>query len=138
MHTNPKKGPFHERFPSKLFWRCVRGMLPHKQPRGASALGRLKCFEGIPYPYSEQKRQVVPEALKYLRIQQNRKFCVLGDLCHLIGWKYQDLVNRLEEKRKKKSSLWYQNKQAKLKKKKAADSTGDSKKIVAQLAKFGY
>ncbi len=39
-HTNPKKGPFHERFPSKLFWRCVRGMLPHKKPRGAKALGK--------------------------------------------------------------------------------------------------
>ncbi len=75
-------------------------------------LGKLKCFEGIPYPYSERKRQVVPEALKYLRIQQYRKFCILGDLCHLIGWKYQDLVKRLEEKRKTKSSLWYQNKQA--------------------------
>jgi ribosomal protein uL13 len=32
--TNPKKGPFHERAPSRVFQRVVRGMLPHRTPRG--------------------------------------------------------------------------------------------------------
>jgi len=26
-------------------------MLPHKTPRGAAALGKLKVFEGVPAPY---------------------------------------------------------------------------------------
>ena len=37
--TNPKHGPLHLRFPSKVMWRTIRGMVPHKTPRGASAMG---------------------------------------------------------------------------------------------------
>ena len=46
MNTNPKKGPYHFRAPSKIFWKAVRGMLPHKLHRGKEALDRLKTFEG--------------------------------------------------------------------------------------------
>ena len=38
--TNPKRGLHHYRAPSRIFWRTVRGMLPHKTPRGAAALGK--------------------------------------------------------------------------------------------------
>ena len=82
-NTNPRKGPFHYKSPSRMFWRAVRGMIPHKTARGAAALGRLKCFEGIPFPYDQKKRMVVPEALKILRMQPHRKFTVLGDLAQL-------------------------------------------------------
>jgi large subunit ribosomal protein L13Ae len=34
-------------------------MIPHKTPRGAAALGKLKVFEGIPAPYDTKKRQVI-------------------------------------------------------------------------------
>lgn len=40
--TNPKWGPFHHRAPSRVFHRVVRGMLPHKTTRGATALNNLK------------------------------------------------------------------------------------------------
>lgn len=40
--TNPKKGPVHYRAPSRMLWRTVRGMLPHKTARGAAALQRIK------------------------------------------------------------------------------------------------
>ena len=44
-NTNPTRGgPFHFLAPSRIFWRCVRGMLPHKTARGAAALGRLKVL----------------------------------------------------------------------------------------------
>merc|ERR1712173_457818 len=59
MNTNPSKGPYHFRAPSKIFWRTVRGMLPHKLERGRLALERLKVFEGIPPPYDKKKRMVV-------------------------------------------------------------------------------
>lgn len=36
---NPRKWIVHYRAPSRIFWRSVRGMLPHKFPRGAAALG---------------------------------------------------------------------------------------------------
>merc|ERR1711915_49883 len=36
----PSRGPFHFRAPGKIFWRCVRGMVPHKTERGKAAQGR--------------------------------------------------------------------------------------------------
>jgi large subunit ribosomal protein L13Ae len=75
-------------------------MLPHKTPRGAAALAKLKVFEGIPAPYDTKKRQVVPKALKVLQLKNHRKFCVLGDLCAQVGWKKHTLLQKLEENRK--------------------------------------
>jgi len=68
MNHNPTRGFKHYRAPSRIFWKTVRGMLPHKSPRGAAALGRLKVFEGIPAPYDCVKRIVVPDALKVVRL----------------------------------------------------------------------
>merc|ERR1711918_264918 len=67
MSSNPKHGPLHYRAPSKILWRTIRGMVPHKSARGAAALDRLKAFEGIPHPYDRKKRMVMPAALKVLR-----------------------------------------------------------------------
>lgn len=39
MVHNPWRGAMHYRSPSRVFWRAVRGMLPHKTDRGAAALG---------------------------------------------------------------------------------------------------
>lgn len=77
-----------------MFWRTVRGMIPHKTPRGAAAMARLKCFEGIPPPYDKKKRVVVPQALRVLRLKPGRKYCTVGRLGHEFGWKYQDVVSR--------------------------------------------
>jgi large subunit ribosomal protein L13Ae len=60
-------------------------MVPHKTKRGAAALERLKAFEGIPPPYDQVKRMVVPDALKALRLQHGHKFCKLGDLAHSVS-----------------------------------------------------
>src|ERR1700753_2209454 len=77
-----------------MFWRTVRGMIPHKTSRGAAAMERLKCFEGIPPPYDHKKRLVVPQALRVLRLKAGRKYCTVGRLGHEFGWKYQDVVAR--------------------------------------------
>ena len=73
MNTNPSPGPYHFRAPSRIFWRTVRGMLPHKTKRGQAALERLKVFDGIPPPYDKKKRMVVPAALKVVRLKPTRK-----------------------------------------------------------------
>merc|ERR1711874_350321 len=112
MNSNPKQGPLHYRSPSKILWRTIRGMVPHKTPRGAAALDRLKTYEGIPHPYDRKKRMVVPSCLKVLRIRPERKFCRLGDLSSQNGWKHGDLVPRLESKRKVKSDAFYKKKKA--------------------------
>lgn len=88
-------GPFHFRAPSRIFYKTVRGMIPHKTPRGAAALDRLKVFEGVPPPYDKKKRVVVPRALRVLRLKPGRKYCTVGRLSHEVGWKYQDVVARL-------------------------------------------
>merc|ERR1711976_354352 len=107
MNTNPNHGPYHFRAPSKIFWRTVRGMLPHKLNRGKEALDRMKVFEGVPPPYDKVKRMVVPSALKVLRMKQRRRSCELGRLSHEVGWKYQTVVATLEAGRKVKSSHYY-------------------------------
>ncbi|XP_074601011.1 ribosomal protein L13A [Brevipalpus obovatus] len=106
-NVNPKRGPFHFRAPSKIFWRTVRGMLPHKTHRGAVALQRLRVKEGCPPPYDKQKKMVVPSALRILRLGPTRRFCVLGRLSHEVGWKYQPLIETLEARRKARSQIRY-------------------------------
>ena len=72
------QGPFHFRAPSRIFYKAARGMIPRKTKRGEAALERLKVFEGIPPPYDKQKRMVVPQALRVLRLKPGRKYCTVG------------------------------------------------------------
>jgi large subunit ribosomal protein L13Ae len=60
-------------------------MVPHKTKRGAAALERLKCFEGVPPPYDKVKRLVVPDALQVLRLQHGHRFCKLGQLAQSVS-----------------------------------------------------
>jgi large subunit ribosomal protein L13Ae len=112
VSTNPTKGPFHFRSPSRIFWRTVRGMVPHKTKRGVAAMERMKTFEGIPAPYDEQKRMVVPNALKVLRLLPGHKFCTLARLSSEVGWNYYDTITEMEDARKDKSAAFYKKKQA--------------------------
>merc|ERR1712039_236406 len=139
MNSNQKHGPLHYRSPSKILWRTIRGMVPHKTPRGAAALDRLKTYEGIPHPYDRKKRMVLPSCLKVLRIRPERKFCKLGDLSSQNGWKQKDLVERLESRRKVKSAAFYAKKKAS---KKTLQTAKDSVKLDTEdkdvLANAGY
>ena len=112
MNTKPSRGPFHFRAPSRIFWRTVRGMIPHKTKRGMEAMNRLKVFDGVPPPYDKVKRMVVPSALRVIRLKPGRRFCVLGRLSHEVGWKYQDVVKTLEEKRKAKAKVYFNHKKS--------------------------
>ena len=82
-------------------------MLPHKSPKGAEALGRLKVFEGVPAPYDTKKREVVPDALRSVKLASFRKFCTLGDLSSQVGWSKQTLVEQLENKRRSRAQVWH-------------------------------
>ncbi|XP_028412222.1 60S ribosomal protein L13a-like [Dendronephthya gigantea] len=126
MNTKPSRGPFHFRAPSRIFWRTVRGMVPHKTKRGMEAMNRLKVFEGVPPPYDKVKRMVVPSALRVVRLKPGRRFCVLGRLSHEVGWKYQDVVKTLEVKRKAKSAVYFQHKKTLLKLKAQAEKNKEN------------
>ena len=45
-NTNPVRGPFHYRSPARIFWRTVRGMIPHKTYRGKVAMARMQVQNG--------------------------------------------------------------------------------------------
>ncbi|KAK6498495.1 60S ribosomal protein L16B [Arthrobotrys musiformis] len=134
---NKTHGPFHFRAPSRIFYKAVRGMMPHKTARGTAAMERLKVFEGVPPPYDKKKRMVVPQALRVLRLRPGRKYCSVGRLSKEVGWKYADVVSKLEERRKVKGAAFYARKQAQIKAlsqaKKATTTKADE-----QLASYGY
>ena len=57
--------------------------------------GRLKVIEGCPAPYDTMKRQVIPDALRCVKLSSFRKYCVLGDLASQVGWNNGKLINEL-------------------------------------------
>merc|ERR1712223_1970430 len=127
-NVKPLRGPFHFRAPSKIFRRTVRGMIAHKTERGKLALKRLQTFEGVPPPYVKKKKMVIPSALKVLRLKAGRKYCSLGRLSHDVGWKYQDVIETLEAKRKVKAQDFYNRQVTK------AKAVADAEKAVAAKA----
>jgi large subunit ribosomal protein L13Ae len=139
-NTNPTRGPWHYRAPSRILWRVVRGMIPHKTERGKAALERLKVFEGIPHPFDRLKRECVPAALKSLRLKPGRKFCRLGDLATHVGWKHDNLISKLETTRKTKSAAYYTTKKQlnKLRTQATKNVAAKVDPINKQLQAFGY
>ena len=110
MNTNPARGHRHQRSPAKIFERTIRGMVPHKSPRGGEALSRLRCYEGVPEEYAKVKRMVVPDAYRVTRLRPDRAYITLGDLSAKFGWKHADLIKRMEAKRLAEASEYYKNK----------------------------
>ena len=137
-NTNPRRQFKHFRSPSRMFWRIIRGMLPHKTARGAAALQRLKVFEGMPHPYDKKKKMVVPMALKVLRLKSYRNSCQVGDLMSNLGWNKADICKSLEVKRKEKSQTYYERKQKKELAWKKTFTDGRLAKVNGELAKFGF
>lgn len=139
-NINPKRGAIHHRAPSKIFIRTVRGMLPHKTSRGDAALMKLRAVEGVPPPLDKMKRMVIPSALRAVRLNPRRKFCSVGRLSHEVGWKYQNVIETLELKRKAKASLRYakQKRDDKLRAEAKQVVAAKLKKEAAILESYGY
>ena len=137
-NTNPRKCHIHWRAPSRIFWKTCRGMIPHKTARGQAALDRLKTYEGIPYPYDHKKRMVVPEALKIVRLKDNRKYCNVGELASHMGWTKKDTVDTLEEKRKVKAAKFWELKKKKIDAKDKAKNHKDVQELNKTLSQYGF
>mmetsp|Transcript_9261 Transcript_9261/g.17697 ORF Transcript_9261/g.17697 Transcript_9261/m.17697 type:complete len:203 (+) Transcript_9261:4917-5525(+) len=138
--TNPRRGPFHQRAPSMIFFKAVRGMIPRKTSHGQAALNRLKVFDGVPYPFDTKKKMVVPEALRVLRLTPGRRYTVLGELADKIGWKHKDLIERLEGKRLEKASQWHTRKLEKeaVKEKAVSRISSDLAPLQQTLKELGF
>jgi large subunit ribosomal protein L13 len=59
---HPGKGPFHPRRPDQIVRRTVRGMLPHRLPKGQVAFKRLRVFLGVPLEFKDVTFQTIPQA----------------------------------------------------------------------------
>ena len=138
INTNPRRGFKHWKAPSRMFWKTVRGMLPHKEPRGEAALGRLRVYEGIPFPFDHQKRMVIPDALKCLRLKSRRNYCSLGDLATETGWTKAGIISTVEDKRKEKSAKFFAKKSEKLAARTTALKDTRLDAYNKELAKFGF
>ena len=121
-----------------MFWKAVRGMTPRKTARGEAAMGRLKSFEGIPYPYDHKRRMVIPDALKILHLKDHRKFTVIGELAAEMGWKQFKVVNKLEDRRREKCEKYWELKSRKLNAVKGAEKHKDLVEVKKELAKYGF
>ncbi|MEK6897399.1 MAG: 50S ribosomal protein L13 [Nanoarchaeota archaeon] len=53
-----QKGPKHSRLAHLIVKRAIRGMLSHKSGRGKEALGRIRCYEGVPEEFKDAKKIV--------------------------------------------------------------------------------
>merc|ERR1740138_1507709 len=84
-NSNPRKcGPIHYRTPAKIFQRVVRGMIPYKSVKGAAALSRLICYEGVSVSLDKTKRMVIPNALKLICKSKSRAEIKLGNVSSLV------------------------------------------------------
>ena len=138
-NTNPKKGPIHQKAPSRIVWRTIRGMIPHTTPKGAAAMGRVKCFDGAPVSLNAVKKMVIPDALKAVRLQPRAKYSILGNIAKECGWTKQDLIDDLEAKRIGKNHAWYLKKVEKAKKEKEAlKGNTELDKVNKELEQYGY
>lgn len=139
-NSNPRKGgPHHYKSPARLLWRCIKSMLPRKTERGAKALERVKVFEGMPYPYSHVKKNVVPSALRLLNLKKGRKFTVMGEFCEKIGYNKLAVVKKLEAAREEKAHSYFEKKVKVLEKiKEEANKLSDVQKLRTELAQYGY
>eukprot|EP00344_Euplotes_crassus_P000534 CAMPEP_0197013676 /NCGR_PEP_ID=MMETSP1380-20130617/67242_1 /TAXON_ID=5936 /ORGANISM="Euplotes crassus, Strain CT5" /LENGTH=208 /DNA_ID=CAMNT_0042438105 /DNA_START=24 /DNA_END=648 /DNA_ORIENTATION=+ len=139
--SNHRRGPFHHRSPSQMFLRTVRGMIPHKTKRGTLAMQRLRVYEGCPPPFDKSKKLVVPQALRVIRLRPGRVTARLGDVAQQVGWKYNDVIKALEEKRRARGKIYIERKKAILKARAKTASTIQTEELKAvkeSLSQLGY
>jgi large subunit ribosomal protein L13 len=80
----PTKGPFHYRRPNAIVRRTVRGMLPHRKPRGKEAYGRLKVHIGVPRNLENAEAISLPNATVD---RLKGRYVTIGEIAKNIGWK---------------------------------------------------
>jgi large subunit ribosomal protein L13 len=77
------RGPYYPKRPDGIFKRSIRGMLPHKKPRGREALSNVRVYVGNPYEDHDLEAEIL-EGTSLDRLS-NIKFVSLGDVSEDIG-----------------------------------------------------
>ena len=81
--VNPIYGPIHPRRPDNILRRMVRGMVPRKKPKGATAMKRLRVYIGMPSGIEESKMTKFEETTATRPIPV---YVTMGDLSRSLGW----------------------------------------------------
>ena len=81
--VNPIYGPIHPRRPDNILRRMVRGMVPRKKPKGATAMKRLRVYIGMPSGVDESKMTRFEETTATRPIPV---YVTMGDLSRSLGW----------------------------------------------------
>jgi large subunit ribosomal protein L13 len=79
----PMRGPYHYRRPDRLVRKTVRGMLPHRRPKGKQAFKRLRVYVGIPDNLKDKRAETLMKA------QAKKLTCArttVGEFAREIGW----------------------------------------------------
>ena len=76
------QGPSYPKQPDRIFRRSIRGMLPHKKPRGREAYENVRVYLGNPY---EENGEIL-EGTSLDRLS-NIKFVSLGEISESLGAK---------------------------------------------------
>jgi large subunit ribosomal protein L13 len=78
-------GPYFPRRADRVVKRTVRGMLPYKQDKGRKALGRVKCYIGVPEEFKGKQIETIEKA--NISNAKSIRYVVVGEICKLIGAK---------------------------------------------------
>jgi large subunit ribosomal protein L13 len=81
--VNPIYGPIHPRRPDNILRRMVRGMVPRKKPKGATAMKRLRVYIGVPAGVDASKMTKFEETTATRPIPV---YVTMGDLSKSLGW----------------------------------------------------
>lgn len=81
--VNPIYGPIHPRRPDNILRRMVRGMVPRKKPKGATAMKRLRVYVGVPSGLDQAKMTKFEETTATRPVPV---YVTMGDLSKSLGW----------------------------------------------------
>jgi large subunit ribosomal protein L13 len=76
------RGPAYPKRPDMIFKRSIRGMLPHKKPRGREALENVRVYVGNPHDYEGERLDGTT-----LDRLSNIRFVQLGEVSENLGAK---------------------------------------------------
>ncbi len=77
----PTRGPYLHRAPDRFFRRIIRGMVPHKQPKGKNAFQRVMCYVHGP----DEKAVLMKVEGRGIERLKMARFMYLRELCKLLG-----------------------------------------------------
>lgn len=81
--VNPIYGPIHPRRPDNILRRMVRGMVPRKKPKGASAMKRLRIYVGVPASVRSDRMTKFDDARATRPVPV---YVTMADLSRSLGW----------------------------------------------------